>query len=782
MSAHPSLRSLTALVAGVLALATAALHAQGAPEEPERRFLAREPELARAVASAYREFEAAVFLRAPSAAAELWLEKRSDAPGVDPLRSALALESFAARVTERGGRARVAEGSAESAPSCAVRLALAVEQQQGALALTLRGLGANDPLGGSELCVPFVEKRWVRGALEQGEHFVHLLRVEGRALDPESARRAAGEAALAALREREEAAASLEDERLLSKISSWELDRFETIDSSSGLACCALLLGLRAPAVDALRAERLRARRAELGGFALRGGAGCLWFALCVMLYARPDLATRGYLSWPLRAGCAFLPRGGVRRDPPATLSPASDLEPRLEPNVPSAKNLPLPEPERELGDAPSPVESVDWESFYRNYRKPDYVHGYEIVNKLGSGAFGVVFKARKRSIGKLFAIKFLKLDDLATREVVLKELEGVRYFAQIDHPNLVSVEDRGIVDGIPFIVMGYAGEETLKTLLSRGPLEATEALRIFVQVCRGVHALHERSLIHFDLKPANIFLRGGLARVGDYGLSRLLTESRNTLSFGRGTPYYMAPELARLKGDHRSDIYSLGVLLFECLTHRVPFTGTNEFEVLRKHEEEPLAVPPELEARFGAILRRAMAKRPEDRYASILDLLADLGERKEPLAPPSSVGAAGPDPAIAPEPLARNAPRPVDRPSAVPPASGREAAPSTAELFDVVGKTLERLRLDRPLDAPDDGGPKRGALAPFLDGLETLTTWVAAPLRFTAELLGRALELAVVLPFRIFEWTLRLSVFALGVGLFFLFGLALRELLVHLL
>jgi tRNA A-37 threonylcarbamoyl transferase component Bud32 len=452
---------------------------------------------------------------------------------------------------------------------------------------------------------------------------------------------------------------------------------------------------------------------------------------------------------------------------------------------VPTAQDLTPEDPERELGGGASFAESIDWESFYRSYRKPDYVPGYEIVNKLGSGAFGVVFKARKRSIGKLFAIKFLKLDDLATREVVLKELEGVRYFAQIDHPNLVSVEDRGLVDGIPYIVMGYAGEETLKTLLARGPLDPEEALRIFSQVGRGVHALHERSLIHFDIKPANVFLRGGIARIGDYGLSRLLTESRNTLSFGRGTPYYMAPELARLKGDHRSDIYSLGVLLFECLTHRVPFTGSNEFEVLRKHEEQPLEVPLGLEPRFGAILRKALAKRPEERYASIPDLLAELGVPQGlelaagvPLGAPfgASIAAGGSPPPVAP---GSGAPRSaaIGRPS-----EPREGAPSSSELFDVVGKTLERLRLDRPLASPEDGAAKRGAIAPLLDALETLSRMIAVPLRVAAELLGRALELAVVLPFRLFEWTLRLAVFLLGVGLFFLFGLALREILRHLL
>lgn len=437
-----------------------------------------------------------------------------------------------------------------------------------------------------------------------------------------------------------------------------------------------------------------------------------------------------------------------------------------------TAKNLPPQEPDREFGEGPSSAETIDWETFYRNYRKPDYVPGYEIVNKLGSGAFGVVFKARKRSIGKLFAIKFLKLDDLATREVVLKELEGVRYFAAIDHPNLVSVEDRGIVDGIPYIVMGYAGEETLKTLLARGPLEESEALRVFEQVCRGVHALHERSLIHFDLKPANVFLRGGLARVGDYGLSRLLTESRNSLSFGRGTPYYMAPELVRLKGDHRSDIYSLGVLLYECLAHSVPFTGSNEFEVLRKHEEAPLVVPAAIEARFGTVLRKALAKKPEDRYASILDLLEALGRPGE-LRSPAPLSASIPEEGIRP-PSELAAPQEVR--------AEREAAPSAAELFDVVGKTLSRLRLDRSLsEADSSAASKTSPMTPLLDALETITGILSVPLRIAAEVLGRTLELVLVLPFRIFEWSLRLIVFCLGVGLFFLFGIALREFLIHL-
>ena len=102
--------------------------------------------------------------------------------------------------------------------------------------------------------------------------------------------------------------------------------------------------------------------------------------------------------------------------------------------------------------ETPGPAR-VDWESFYRSYRKPGYVPGFEIVNKLGGGMFGLVFKARKESIGKDYAIKFLKVDDDSVRDAVMREIDNVGFFAQIDHPNLVSIEDRGVVDGIPFLV-----------------------------------------------------------------------------------------------------------------------------------------------------------------------------------------------------------------------------------------------------------------------------------------------------------------------------------------
>ena len=120
-----------------------------------------------------------------------------------------------------------------------------------------------------------------------------------------------------------------------------------------------------------------------------------------------------------------------------------------------------------------------------------------------------------------------------------------------------MTIEDLGVAMDVPYLIMGYAGEETLARRFKRGDLGPEEALRVFVQASRGVLALHERSIVHFDLKPSNVFLRGESARVGDYGLSKLLDSGRMTLSVGRGTPQYMAPEILRGRADHRADIYS---------------------------------------------------------------------------------------------------------------------------------------------------------------------------------------------------------------------------------
>ena len=269
----------------------------------------------------------------------------------------------------------------------------------------------------------------------------------------------------------------------------------------------------------------------------------------------------------------------------------------------------------------------IDWESFYGAFRKPDFIPGYEIQNHLGGGAFGEVYKARKTSIGKSYAVKFLRLDDAAQRDAVERELEQVRLFAAIDHPNLVTIEDMGVVLGVPYLIMGYAGEDTLARRLKRADLDPASAMRYFVQIARGVLALHDRRLAHFDLKPSNVFLNGEVARVGDYGLAKLLIEGRTTLSFGRGTPHYMAPEILKNRADLRADLYSLGVILYECLTFRLPFGSDAGGAFVLREDDRPPEFPAGFPHPLRPVVERCLRLQPEHRYASVHELLSALGQ-----------------------------------------------------------------------------------------------------------------------------------------------------------
>ena len=429
--------------------------------------------------------------------------------------------------------------------------------------------------------------------------------------------------------------------------------------------------------------------------------------------------------------------------------------------------------------DAESPEPRVDWESFYQNYRKPGYLPGYEVVNKLGGGMFGLVFKARKASIGKDYAVKFLKVDDDSVRDSVLREIENVSFFAQIDHPNLVSIEDRGAVDGIPYLIMSYAGDDTLQKRLQQGSMTRDEAMHVFVQAARGVQALHDHSLVHFDLKPANIFLKGDVARVGDYGLSKLVSASRNSLSFGRGTPYYMAPEMLQRRGDARSDVYSLGIVLFECLYGDVPFRGDSEWEVLRKHETATPEFPSHASAADREIVLRCLAKNPDDRFQSAAELLRAL---QAPVALGESMmfGAA-----MAPPPLPAShtnaqaataeAMRAAFEPAQAHTQMHAEAAdPQLSAASDpAVGAPPVRDAADSPYGMPwssSTGAPRGGAIAFVVRAMffviEVAIWAMMVPIRLVSAFAGRGITWLLRLPFRILGFAMQLVGFVLVVAL----------------
>ncbi|MFN0007072.1 MAG: serine/threonine-protein kinase [Planctomycetota bacterium] len=369
----------------------------------------------------------------------------------------------------------------------------------------------------------------------------------------------------------------------------------------------------------------------------------------------------------------------------------------------------------------------MDWEAFYNRFREPDFIPGYEIQNRLGGGAFGEVYKARKHSIGKAYAIKFLKIDDDAQREAVERELEQIRHFAALDHPNLVTIEDLGTVLGVPYLIMGYAGEDTLARVQKRERLPEERALLYFIQACRGVLALHDLRLVHFDLKPSNIFIKGEVARVGDYGLAKMMTDGRLTLSFGRGTPQYMAPEVLKNRADHRADVYSLGVILYESLAGRLPFQAAVPGTLALREDDQPPAFPEGFPERCRPVVVRSLRLSPEERYASVADMLSDLGVRARAL---DSVFLAGERArAAAPPVLARDVGPATPKP---PSSDARQTARElTRGAVEVARGVIDGLRTAGERRAPAQSGVPRtaDALAPA-DGsfaMQTLSEGTAA-------------------------------------------------------
>lgn len=204
-----------------------------------------------------------------------------------------------------------------------------------------------------------------------------------------------------------------------------------------------------------------------------------------------------------------------------------------------------------------------------RRWREPDLVPGFELLNVLGSGGQGLVIKARKTAIGRTYAIKFLRPpDDVNPTTWRCSELDHVASLADLRHPHLVSIEDRGEVLGVPFLVLEYAGEETLKTLVHRRGLGLTQAIRWIRQTADAVQYLHDHGVLHLDVKPSNVYVHDQRAKLGDFGLVRLASQTGAVdISLALGTPEYVAPEIVSLhRASAASDVFGLGRTLDDCL------------------------------------------------------------------------------------------------------------------------------------------------------------------------------------------------------------------------
>ena len=255
----------------------------------------------------------------------------------------------------------------------------------------------------------------------------------------------------------------------------------------------------------------------------------------------------------------------------------------------------------------------------------------YEIIGKVGAGGMSDVYKAKDHILGRIVAIKELKNEFSEDINFVTKFRTEAQSAAGLEHPNIVNVYDVGSENGLHFIVMEYVEGITLKTYIEKkGQLTFKEATSIAIQVARGIEAAHNKNITHRDIKPQNSMISTeGKVKVTDFGIAKAI--SSNTISSdAMGSVHYASPEQAR-NGfiDGRSDLYSLGIVMYEMVTGRVPFDGETTVAVAIQHLQEEMILPrlyaPDLPISYEKIILKCTQKNPERRYQNVAELLADL-------------------------------------------------------------------------------------------------------------------------------------------------------------
>jgi serine/threonine-protein kinase len=293
----------------------------------------------------------------------------------------------------------------------------------------------------------------------------------------------------------------------------------------------------------------------------------------------------------------------------------------------------------------------------------------YVIVDRIGSGGMGSVYKAEQPSMNRMVAIKVLHSRFATRDDLVARFRREARAMSQLSHPNTARVYKYGALDdGAVYFVMDYLeGRNLAAEVRENGPMEAERALHIMVQVCGALEEAHRAGIVHRDLKPENVFLtkQGGSAdfpKVLDFGLAKMSEKQmgRGSMMFTQqgmvfGTPEFMSPEQAQGEAlDHRSDIYSLALILYELITGKLPFDAKTPLDMMKAHVRDvPIAlsqrVPdkrfwPELEA----VIAKALAKTADERYATA-EAFGEALRTCVPAAPPQPEPEPEPAPAVVP-------------------------------------------------------------------------------------------------------------------------------------